>query len=126
MVRTSTGKIYKVKYDRDRGQISSTDQGSRYKGYLNYPMIAFLMKIGMLPGDDVVIPWFARQNYDALTRLYDRDYEVIERRILTAAGHDDEVSKMRLDKYIASLTSAIQELKLGRMPHSDAASDEDI
>lgn len=54
-VFSSTGnKFYEVSYDPGTKAIMANDNGSYWKGYLGYPSIAFLMKIGALSYDDKI------------------------------------------------------------------------
>jgi len=41
-------KFYIVKYNNDFSALMSNDSGSYWQGYLGYPMIAFLMKKGVI------------------------------------------------------------------------------
>jgi hypothetical protein len=50
-------KFYTIKYDPDSGAITSNDNSAFYVGELSYPMIAYLMHIGLLPFDE----WAAQQ-----------------------------------------------------------------
>lgn len=49
---SSRGKFYTVSYDPEQKAIMCNDNGSYWRGYLGYPAIAFLMKIGELPYDE--------------------------------------------------------------------------
>lgn len=49
---SSGNKFYTVNYDPDTQSIMTNDNGSFWKGYLGYPAIAFLMKIGILPYEE--------------------------------------------------------------------------
>ena len=46
---SSGNKFYDVSYDPNSKAIMANDNGSYWKGYLGYPAIAFLLKIGELP-----------------------------------------------------------------------------
>lgn len=49
-VRSSSGnKSYIVTYDSKQQTIISNDNGSYWQGYLGYPAIAYLLKLGKLP-----------------------------------------------------------------------------
>lgn len=51
--RSSSGnKTYEVRYNPDAKAIMANDSGSFYQGYLGYPAIAFLMKIGLISYDE--------------------------------------------------------------------------
>jgi len=45
---SSRKKYYTVTYDDTKNAIMTNDNGSYWQGYLGYPAIAFLMKIGVL------------------------------------------------------------------------------
>lgn len=45
---SSGNKFYGVSYDPANNAIMANDNGSYWKGYLGYPSIAFLLKIGLL------------------------------------------------------------------------------
>src|SRR3990167_10799320 len=46
---SSRKKFYDVSYDPINQAIMSNDNASYWQGYLGYPAIAYLMKIGQLP-----------------------------------------------------------------------------
>lgn len=48
---SSRGKFYVVKYDAGSRAIMANDNGSYWQGYLGYPAIAFLMRIGAVSFD---------------------------------------------------------------------------
>ncbi len=45
---SSGNKFYDVEYDPESQSIMTNDNGSYWQGYLGYPAIAFLLKIGVL------------------------------------------------------------------------------
>lgn len=115
-VISSTGKHYVVEYDASKNAIVSNDGGSFFRGYLNYPMIAYLMKRRKLPRDKRVWSWFAGLNYHVLSRDHQRDYVAIEREILRKSGHDSSRDVERLNRYVADVYRAIGERNLARLP----------
>ncbi len=63
-VISSTGeRKYTVIYDEQRNAAYSDDNGTKFRGYVGYPIIALLMKLGKLPYDKRLaealkgIPW---------------------------------------------------------------------
>ena len=48
---SSGNKFYVVKYSENENAIVTNDNGSFWKGYLGYPAIAYLMKIGKITFD---------------------------------------------------------------------------
>lgn len=53
---SSRGKYYTVTYDPTHHAIMANDNGSYRQGYLGYPSITLLMKIGILPIYKNVLP----------------------------------------------------------------------
>ncbi|MBU2109468.1 hypothetical protein KKB71_00720 [Patescibacteria group bacterium] len=45
---SSGNKYYTVTYDKEKNAIMANDNGSYWKGYIGYPSIAYLMKIGII------------------------------------------------------------------------------
>jgi hypothetical protein len=45
---STRNKFYKVSYDPKEKSIMANDNGSYWKGYLGYPAIAYLFKVGVL------------------------------------------------------------------------------
>ena len=45
---SSGNKYYEVKYDPEANSITANDNGSYWKGYLGYPLIAFLLLKGVI------------------------------------------------------------------------------
>ena len=116
IVRSSTNKEYVVRYDEDRRAIDSNDGGSFFVGYLNYPMIAYLISREILPLDKKICRWFRGLRFDRLSRRFHKDYEQIERHILVEAGHGDEVSVSKVNRYIAQIYEGLDRLALERLP----------
>ncbi|MDR0607496.1 MAG: hypothetical protein LBG52_03955 [Candidatus Peribacteria bacterium] len=46
---STPGRVYEIHYNSSTNVIASDDSGSLHQGYLGYPAIAFLLKIGKLP-----------------------------------------------------------------------------
>ena len=65
---SSKGKFYNVRYESETNSIMVNDNGSYYKGYLGYPAIAYLMKIGELE--------FSEEYADALAGIEWKDINV--------------------------------------------------
>ncbi len=98
-VVSSTGeRTYTVRFKKEENAIRSDDNGSVYRGYLGYPAIAFLMKIGELPYDERLanalrgIPW------KRLNEQYKRYSLVMEDVFKRAQQHG--VSREELEAFI--------------------------
>ena len=75
-VASSEGtKVYDVFWDSRKKAIMANDNGSYWVGYLEYPSIAFLMMLGVLPYDEKgalilkEIPW------KAMNKKHKNDFE---------------------------------------------------
>jgi hypothetical protein len=73
LVTSSDGsRVYRVYVDLARGVAYSDDNGTRLRGYIGYPILAVLMKEGVLPYDERIgralsdVPW--RRLNEALRR----------------------------------------------------------
>ena len=113
-VTSSEGdKVYTVKFDEKNWKVGSTDNGSVYRGYYGYPIIAFLMLRGYLPlREDLAhalkgIPW------KKLNERY-KKYWIVEKIVmerLREAGFDEKEVK----NYIKEVLKKLKELRLGRL-----------
>lgn len=113
VVSSEGDRVYTVRFDEKNWAIGSTDNGSVFRGYYGYPIIAFLMLKGYLPlRRDLAealkgIPW------KRLNERYKR-YWIVEKIVLdelAEKGFDREEVK----KYVKEVLSRLKELKLGRL-----------
>ncbi len=80
-VRSSEGnRVYQVFVDLESGEVRSDDNGTVYRNYVGYPVIAFLMARGKLPYDDEVGRALATVRWRTLTEAY-RSYRLVEREV---------------------------------------------
>lgn len=88
-VRSSEGdRVYRVFVDPESGEVMSDDNGTVYRNYIGYPIIAFLMRLGRLPYDAEVGQHLADVRWRTLNETY-RSYRLVERevaRMLRSAG----------------------------------------
>ena len=83
-VTSSTGeRTYKV-IVRDDGRVYSTDNGTIYRGYIGYPIIAFLMIKGKLPYDERIAKALSGIPWKRLNETY-RKYVIVEQIVLKKA-----------------------------------------
>jgi hypothetical protein len=113
-VESSTGKHYIVEYDERRNAIDSNDGGSYFWGYMNYPMIAYLIVTGRLPHPKGMVKWFKGIDFESLSTRFDRDYGEIQRQIL-GPRQNDEVNVARLEKFIRQTEEQIEAAGLKRL-----------
>ncbi len=113
-VTSSEGdRVYRVYVDVEKGVAYSDDNGTRYRGYIGYPIIAVLMKQGRLPFDERLasalrgIPW--RRLNETLKR-----YALVERevkRIVAERG----VEPRELDEFVEKVMSSLRRLRVKRL-----------
>lgn len=115
-VESSTGKQYVVRYDERHAAVTSNDGGSFFRGYLNYPIIAELIRRDRLSRDEEIFQWFAHARYAELSALHNRDYYKIDKEILRRAGQSDAHSLRRVNAYIEQLKREIELLGLSQLP----------
>jgi hypothetical protein len=113
VISSDGSKTYTVRYDEEKHLIGSTDNGSVFKGYYGYPIVAFLMLKGLLPlRRDLAealkgIPW--REWNERYKRYWIVEKIVLDR--LKERGFDGKEVK----KYIKEVLARLKELRLGRM-----------
>uniref|UniRef100_A0A7J3ZI76 Uncharacterized protein n=1 Tax=Fervidicoccus fontis TaxID=683846 RepID=A0A7J3ZI76_9CREN len=79
IVRSSDGsRSYEVFVDLEAMQVYSSDNGTIYRGYIGYPIIAFMMKRGTLPYDPDVADKLKGINWRKLNEQY-KKYTVVEK-----------------------------------------------
>ena len=113
-VTSSEGdRIYTVRFDEKNWKIGSTDNGSVFRGYYGYPIVAFLMLKGYLPlRKDLAealqgIPW------KKLNEKYKR-YWIVEK-IVMERLKERGYSEQEVKEYIKMVLNKLKELKLGRL-----------
>ncbi len=77
-VKSSTGeKTYDVIVDLGRKKVYSSDNGTIHRGYVGYPIIAVLMKRGLLPYDEKYADSLKGIPWKTLNETY-KKYSVVE------------------------------------------------
>ena len=113
VVSSDGTREYTVKFDEKAWAIGSTDNGSVFRGYYGYPIIAFLMLKGYLPLWKELsealkgIPW--RELNERYKRYWKVEKLIFER--LKEKGFDEREVKT----YIKKVLNKLKELKLGRL-----------
>lgn len=102
---------YEVRWDPAGNSISSTDNGSVYRGYLGYPAVAFLMTQGVLPYDAYLGSRLAGVPWRRLNEKY-RDYELVMDEVLKDWSQKD---RERLEKYVSWILRMLKELNLKKL-----------
>ncbi len=75
-VQSSTrDRTYDVKWSEDLHDITSNDNASYWQGYMGYPIIAVLMKLGKLSFNPDVARQLAGVPWKVINHKFKRDYE---------------------------------------------------
>ena len=107
---SSRNKYYDVAYDPEKQEIMTNDNGSYWKGYLGYPAIAFLMKIGVLSYDSSFgnllkgVPW------KDINQQFKNDFEKALEYILSSKS---EKEKKLMHDFVIKVEEEIKKLDLG-------------
>ena len=72
---SSGNKYYDVTYSPEESAIMVNDNGSYWKGYLGYPAIAFLLKIGVFEYRPVLAAHFKSIPWKDINQKFDDDFE---------------------------------------------------
>jgi len=120
LVRSSDGsRVYRVCVDPERGVAYSDDNGTRYRGYIGYPIIAALMVQGVLPYDERIgealrgIPW------RRLNEQY-RRYALVEAEAKKTAAKRG-VTEEEIDRYVELVMERLRGLRLRPLPQPPLA-----
>ncbi|MCS7145650.1 MAG: hypothetical protein NZ938_03025 [Aigarchaeota archaeon] len=110
-VRASEGdRTYRVFLDMSRGLADSDDNGTRFRNYIGYPILAFMMVKGILPYDEELGRALKDVKWRSVNELF-KNYRLVERYIkeeLKRVG----VQSSRVDSYIAEVMGALSGIAL--------------
>lgn len=109
-VTSSTGeRTYKV-IVRDDGRVYSTDNGTIYRGYIGYPIIALLMVKGKLPYDERIAKALSGIPWKRLNETY-RKYVIVEQIVLKKAEEKGVPRQVIMD-FVNIVMKKLQSMKL--------------
>jgi len=109
---SSGNKFYDVIYDPEQNAIMTDDNGSYWKGYLGYPAIAYLLKLGVLPYQEELALALKDIKWKDINQEFKNDFEKTLTFILEPL---DEHTRANLENYTKSVLDQIIELKLGKL-----------
>lgn len=110
IVTSSMGsRRYKVLFHISKNQITSDDNGSKWRGYLGYPSIAVLMLKGVLPFDSKLSNALRRIKWYNLNKKF-KDYTLTIKEAQRIAGKR-KISKDKLEKFINKVIEEIKKRK---------------
>ncbi len=93
VISSDGSRVYTVYVSEDLREACSTDNGTVYRGYIGYPIIAVLMLKGVLPYDERVGKALAGINWRRLNEKYKRYFivEKVIKNILSKKGINEEI-----------------------------------
>ncbi|MEM0000132.1 MAG: hypothetical protein QXY82_02265 [Desulfurococcaceae archaeon] len=102
IVRSSMGdreyKVVLVPGDSGAYRVYSNDNGTIHRGYVGYPVLAFMMKTGILPVDNDVVRAMTNIPWKELNERYQK-YSIVESIVISRAEKLG-VSRNIIDDYI--------------------------
>jgi len=106
-------KVYHVYVDLEAGIAYSDDNGTRYRGYIGYPIISFLMLKGVVSRNDRIgkalkgIPW------KTLNEKFKKYYLVEKEVKKIAAKHGVKASE--INEYIKQVLEQLKNIELRKL-----------
>ncbi|MCI4396420.1 MAG: hypothetical protein JHC28_02540 [Thermoprotei archaeon] len=110
VVSSDEKREYQVFLDVEKGIANSTDNGTKYRGYIGYPIIAFLMLKGILPYDEEVASKLVGIEWRALNEKY-KSYRIVEKIALdrySKKGGD----KDKLEDLVKDIMEKLEKIEL--------------
>lgn len=107
---SSRNKFYDVNFDPEQKAIMTNDNGSYWKGYLGYPAIAFLMKIGTLSCDEKIADLVKNITWKDINQKFKNDFDKTLDYILSSKS---ETEKENLKNFVEKTNEEIKNLDLG-------------
>lgn len=110
VVSSMGDRQYTVYVDVEKGEAFSDDNGTRFRGYVGYPIIAVLMLKGALPYDEKLAKALAGLPWKELNERFKR-YAVVEELVRKEALKKG-VERKVLDSFVSSVLNRLAELRL--------------
>jgi hypothetical protein len=107
---SSGNKFYDVSYDSETNSIMANDNGSYWKGYLGYPAIAYLFKIGTLDYKPEFGELLKGIAWKDINQKFKNDFDKTLTHILSSLS---EKQTENLNSYARGLEKDIERLNLG-------------
>ena len=106
---SSKNKFYNVTYDQESQSIMANDNGSYWKGYLGYPSIAFLFKIGMLEFQPDLADLLKNIQWKDVNQKFKNDFDKTLQYTESSLSPED---KENLTSYTQNISKEISKLSL--------------
>jgi hypothetical protein len=106
---SSGNKHYDVTYNPESNSIMVNDNASYWKGYLGYPAIAFLMKIGVLSYDEKIANILKTVSWKDINQKFKNDFDKALEYILSSRTKKERKS---LEIFVTVLDKEVRALNL--------------
>jgi len=101
---------YKVYVNLEKNEAHSTDNGTKYRGYIGYPIIAFLMLQKKLPFDKKIADALKEIPWKKLNEKYKR-YYIVEK-IVKEKAKNNGVDSKDIDILVKDVLNELKKLRL--------------
>jgi hypothetical protein len=101
---------YTVYVDAEKREAFSDDNGTKFRGYVGYPIIAVLMLKGVLPYDERFAKALAGLPWKELNERF-KKYAVVEN-LVKEEARKKGVDRKELDAFVSSVLNRLAELQL--------------
>jgi len=105
------GKTYTIIYNPETNTITSNDNGSMNQGYIGYPAVAFLLKVGKISYNPEILPLLKGIQRSKLKYQVHKDHEATLR-LLLGNLLQQEVDVDRIVHEVEKIYQELEELKL--------------
>ena len=110
VVSSDGSRIYTVIVDLAKGFVYSDDNGTKYRGYVGYPIIAFLMLQGVLPFDRKISEALRGIQWRKLNEKY-KKYIIVEA-IVKDIAKNNGVDPHTIDLFVNSVMNHLRKMSL--------------
>ncbi len=112
VVSSEGDRSYRVYIDLEKRVAESDDNGTRFRGYIGYPIVAFLMLKGLVPFEERISDALRGVKWRQLNERY-KSYAVVEDLLLKEL-ESKSIDPESVRKYISLAMSALAKLGLRR------------
>ncbi len=113
VVSSDGSREYTVYLDIVRGEVYSDDNGTRYRNYVGYPIIAFMMELGILPKNEAIGKPIVNVPWRKLNEQY-KSYELVMKHVLSILQEHD-IRPGEVYAYINQVVTKLSKYRLKKL-----------